>query len=209
MELQITDHPLLECRAVSTTFNRRLGELSTPQGVIELMPSKCNARLNSDDNIRKLVRDMLRHSGFKPTGRSKPASEYLLKAAAAEKLGSINVPVDIGNVVSLHSGLPISVIDLDLVHAPLKIDVAPISSKYVFNQSGQEIDISNLICLFDQNGPCANAVKDSQRTKTTESTIRTLTIIWGSKQLKNRTDETIEWLMDLSRQFELQLVSFR
>ena len=33
--------------------------------------------------------------------------------------------------------------------------------------SGQAIDVSGLLCLFDAEGPCANGVKDSQRFKDT------------------------------------------
>jgi hypothetical protein len=40
----------------------------------------------------------------------------------------------------------------------------PERSTYVFNQSGQTIDVAGLLCLFDSDGPCGNAVKDSQRT---------------------------------------------
>ena len=44
---------------------------------------------------------MMRHGGYKPTGRGKPASEYLVKAAGNGKLGAINLAVDSCNVVSL------------------------------------------------------------------------------------------------------------
>ena len=56
------------------------------------------------------MRDLLRHSGFKPTGRSKPASEYLIKATEQGALSSINVAMDACNAVSLHIVLPINVV---------------------------------------------------------------------------------------------------
>ena len=52
-------------------------------------------------------------------------SEFLLRAATAGELGSINLAVDLCNVVSLHSGLPISVVDRDRVSAPLHLGIAP------------------------------------------------------------------------------------
>ena len=55
--------------------------------------------------------------------------------------------------------------------APLSVDLAPAGSSYVFNQSDQVIDVSRLLCLSDADGPCACAVKDAQRTKTTAATI--------------------------------------
>ena len=130
--------------------------------------------------IRKDVRDVLRHGGYKPTGRGKPASEYLVKAAA-KGLRSINLAVDACNVVSLHSGLPISVVDLDRAAAPLSVAIADADASYVFNASGQEIRLGGLLCLHDAEGPCANAVKDSQRTKTHDGTTRTLSLVWGAK----------------------------
>ena len=139
---------------------------------------------------------MLRHGGFKPTGRSKPASEYLIKAIekgwfTTEK--GINLAVDACNVVSLHSGLPISVIDLDKTSGPLEIKLCASDTSYVFNPTGQTIDVSGLISLHDEQGPCAGPVKDSQRTKTHDETQHTLSIIWGTKDLPGRTQSAYDW----------------
>ena len=79
---------------------------------------------------------------------------------------SINAAVDVCNIVSLHSGLPISVVDLAKATPPFRVAVAAAGSSYVFNASGQTIDLGGLLCLCDADGPCANAVKDAQRTKT-------------------------------------------
>lgn len=195
--LTIEDHPLLSHRSFVTEFSTSLGELSSPQELLELMKLDAAAPLQSSDEIRLTVRDLLRHGGFKPTGRSKPASEYLIKAATQGVLSTINVAVDACNVVSLHSGIPISVVDLDLVSQPLRVAIAEKGDSYVFNQSGQEIDIGGLLCLFDAEGPCANAVKDSQRTKTSEKTCRTLTLIWGPNNLVERVDQAEKWYREL------------
>ena len=119
--------------------------------------------------------------------------ESLIKIAAQGALSSINVAVDTCNAVSLHSGLPISVVDLDLARDPFRVGLAPQQSIYAFHQSGQTIDVSRLLCLFDAEGPCANAVKDSQRTKTRTDTRRTLSLIWGTNQLPGRAEETEAW----------------
>jgi DNA/RNA-binding domain of Phe-tRNA-synthetase-like protein len=143
---------------------------------------------------------LLRHDGFKPTGRSKPASEYLLKAVRDNLLSSINLAVDACNVVSLHSGLPISVVDLDRTREPLRVGMAPAGASYVFNSSGQTIDLGGLLCLFDADGPCANAVKDAQRTKTTADTRQTLSLIWGTNVLPNRAAQAATWYRKLLEQ---------
>ena len=109
----------------------------------------------------------------------------------------INVAVDACNAVSLHSGLPISVVDLELTGEPFRVGIAPQESSYVFNASGQTIDVSGLLCLFDVSGPCANAVKDSQRTKTHEMTRRTLSLIWGTKELPGRAGKAETWYCEL------------
>src|SRR5437868_5356398 len=110
--LTVDAHPLLDLRAFVTTFPHPLGELPSPPDLQALLALDVPAPLNSDDTVREAVRQLLRHGGFKPTGRSKPAAEYLLKAAAEGRLASINVAVDACNATSLHSGLPISVVDM-------------------------------------------------------------------------------------------------
>jgi DNA/RNA-binding domain of Phe-tRNA-synthetase-like protein len=108
--------------------------------------------------------------------------------------------VDICNAVSLHSGLPISVVDLDLAKPPLRIGVAKPEASYVFNAAGQTIDLGGLLCLFDAEGPCGNAVKDAQRTKTSATTGRTLTVIWGTNELPGRAAAAEAWYRQLLQQ---------
>ena len=117
--------------------------------------------------------------------------------AVGEALASINAAVDACNVASRHSGLPISVVDLDRARAPFRTDLAPLDARYVFNASGQQIDLGGLLCLFDAEGPCANAVKDSQRTKTHAGTTRTFSIVWGTTALPGRTEATAKWYREL------------
>jgi DNA/RNA-binding domain of Phe-tRNA-synthetase-like protein len=173
--------------------------LETTPEVLELLSLAGQAPLHSSDDVRAAVRDLLRHGGFKPTGRSKPASEYLMRAANEGMLSSINVAVDVCNAVSLHSGLPISVVDVDLVREPLRVGIAPERSAYVFNSAGQTIDVGGLLCLCDAAGPCASAVKDSQRTKTHPGTRRTLSLIGGTRQLPARAADTDTWYRGLLR----------
>jgi DNA/RNA-binding domain of Phe-tRNA-synthetase-like protein len=154
------------------------------------------------------VRDLLRQAGYKPTGRGKPASEFLLGAAAEGPLNSINLAVDACNGVSLHSGLPISVVDLHRAREPLSIQVAGPEARYVFNASGQTIDLEGLLCLFDAEGPCANAVKDAQRTKTHAGTRRTLSIVWGTNALPGRTAAVARWYRTLLEEAGATTASF-
>ena len=198
--LQVDPHPLLRVAAFTTAFPAPLGELATPQAVLDALAVDAPAPLRRDEEVRTAVRDLLRHGGYKPTGRGKPASEYLVRAATEGALGAINLAVDACNAVSLHSGLPISVVDLDRARAPFRIGVAPEGASYAFNASGQEIDLAGLLCLFDADGPCANAVRDAQRTKTRAETRSTLSVVWGCAGFKARLADTERWYRALLEQ---------
>ena len=86
--LTIDEHPTLALRAFQTEFARPLGELESPAWLTELFALDSDAPLQRDDDSRKLSRDLLRHGGYKPTGRGKPASEYLVRAAGDGALRS-------------------------------------------------------------------------------------------------------------------------
>jgi DNA/RNA-binding domain of Phe-tRNA-synthetase-like protein len=197
MNLTLEPHPLLDLAVFTTTFSAPPGR---DEGVLAWLKVDAPAPVKADDAARAAVRDLLRHGGYKPTGRGKPASEYLVRAVGEGALTSINAAVDACNVASLHSGLPISVVDLDTVRAPLKVGLAAEGTSYVFNAGGQVIDVGGLLCLFDAVGPCANAVKDSQRTKTSATTLRTLSVVWGAKALVGRTAATVQWYRALLEQ---------
>jgi DNA/RNA-binding domain of Phe-tRNA-synthetase-like protein len=193
----VDSHPLLDLRAFVTRFPQPLCEVPTPHDLAALFSAEAEAPLKSDDAVRDAVRRLLRHGGFRPTGRSKPASEYLLRAAGEGKLSSINLAVDVANIVSLHSGLPISVVDVAALREPLRIAVAGPDDRYVFNTAGQVIDLAGLLCLFDAEGACANAVKDAQRTKTSPATRETLSLVWGTHALPGRAAATETWYREL------------
>jgi DNA/RNA-binding domain of Phe-tRNA-synthetase-like protein len=198
--LTLDAHPLLDLQAFTTAYTRPLGDMPSPAELHALLRLDAPAPLHSDDAVREAVRQLLRHGGFKAAGRSKPASEYLLRAGGEGKLASINVAVDACNAVSLHSGLPISVVDLDAARAPFRVGIAPAGANYVFNGSGQTIDLAGLLCLFDAEGPCANAVKDAQRTKTGPQTRRTFSLVWGTVALPGRANQTAAWYRSLLEQ---------
>lgn len=182
MTIPIEPHPLLIPALFITHFPHPLESTPSPDWLTDLLRIDAPAPIQRTEETRAAVRDLLRHGGYKPTGRGKPASEYLVRAAGEGSLSSINTAVDVCNVVSLHSGLPISLVDFDRAVPPLHIAVAGEGVSFIFNASGQEIALDGLLCLFDAEGPCANAVKDSQRTKTHPGTMQTLTVIWGTKE---------------------------
>jgi DNA/RNA-binding domain of Phe-tRNA-synthetase-like protein len=198
MNVTVAPYPGLAVHTLAATFARPLGELPSPPWLLELLRAGAPAPLASSDALRGAVRDLLRRHGYRPTGRGKPSSEYLVGAVLDGRLGAINAAVDAGNAVSLHSGLPISVVDLDRCRGALRVEVPPAGSSYVFNRSGQTIDVAGLLSLFDDDGPCANAVKDAQRTKTSPETTRVLAVVWGVAVPDGaHAERTAAWLREL------------
>ncbi len=194
----VEKHPLLLARVFVSTFPTPLGQFPSPVQLIDqFLKLDCDSPCNRSDGIRTGIRAMLRNPGFKPSGRNKPASEYLVQAAEKQTLGTINPAVDICNIVSLNSGFPISVIDLARATGPFSISICPSDSEYVFNPAGQILKLDGLICLHDADGPCANGVKDAQRTKTDDFTTSTLSVIWGSNEFCREVDAAQQWYVQL------------
>jgi DNA/RNA-binding domain of Phe-tRNA-synthetase-like protein len=197
LHIEVEDHPILRPAAFTTGFPKPLGEMEVPSWLRDLLSMEADAPVHRDEPLRMAVRDMLRHWGHKPAGRGKPASEYLARAVDRDELSSINAAVDVCNVVSLHSGFPIALVDLDLARPPFRVAPGVPEDAYVFNASGQEMSLKGLICLIDRAGPCANPVKDAQRTKTHEGTTRTLTVMWGVACFEERRDSAVAWYREI------------
>lgn len=129
------------------------------------------------------VRGMLRFGKYKPTGRGKPSSEYLLAAALTGEFPLVNGPVDVNNAVSLECGYPASVFDMELCGSELLLRRGIAGESYIFNPSGQIIDVQDLPCVCRREGnawlPCGNPVKDSMATKTRESTRNVAAVIYA------------------------------
>ena len=195
--LEIASHPLLDLATFSATLAAPLADTPSPDWLKDLLRLDAEAPVKRSEATRQAVRDLLRQGGYKPTGRGKPASEYLVRAAEEGSLSSINAVVDACNAASLHSGLPISVVDLELTAPPLRVAIAAPEAKYVFNASGHEIDVEGLLCLHDADGPCANAVKDSQRTKTRPETTRVLVLVWGTSAAPGQAATTAAWYREM------------
>ena len=195
------EHPYLDVEVISTELGTAVGSLTSPVDLVNMLSLSYPSPFENSADLKSAVRRLLRHGGFKPSGRNKPASEYLVQAVSKNRLSSINPVVDAVNVASLHSGLPISVVDADKLAGTPHLVLGRTDERYIFNASGQVIDIDGLLCLADDEGPCANAVKDSQRTKTAVATTRILTIIWGTSELPGRTQAVGEFYRQLLDQY--------
>ncbi len=140
------------------------------------------ARATLPEAVRAAVRDVLRRHGYKPTGRGKPASEYLFQAAGEGRFPRINNLVDINNLLSLETGWPCSVLDRDRTGDELVVRPGAAGESYVFNQAGQAIDVAGLTCLARRGGaPLANPVKDSMAAKVGDDTRRVVALLYAPR----------------------------
>jgi DNA/RNA-binding domain of Phe-tRNA-synthetase-like protein len=135
------------------------------------------------DARKAAVRTMLRFGSYKPAGRSKPSSEYLLGAALAGDFPRVNVPVDVNNAISVEWGYPASIFDAQRTGLELLLRRGMEGESYAFNQSGQLIALEDLLCICrkveDEWQPCGNPVKDSMATKVTASTTGIVAVIFA------------------------------
>lgn len=115
------------------------------------------------------VRSMLRYGSYRPAGRAKPSSEYLLAAALEGGFPSVSYAVDAANLVSLRTGYPISILDLAKAGSDFLLRRGREGESYVFNAGGQVIELRDLLCVCRAQGgayvPTANPVRDSMATK--------------------------------------------
>ena len=135
--------------------------------------------------VKESVRKLLKRGGFKPSGRNKPAGEYLAQAARENRFPRINNLVDVNNLFSLETGLPASLLDLRAFKARACLRTGKPGEKYVFNSAGQEIDLEGLICVCGEGNspegiPLGNPVKDSMAGKLTADTESVLGVIYAA-----------------------------
>ncbi|HEY7120366.1 MAG TPA: phenylalanine--tRNA ligase beta subunit-related protein [Tepidisphaeraceae bacterium] len=149
--------------------------------------------------VKDAVRAMLRKGGFKPAGRNKPASEYLAQCAREGRFPRINNLVDINNLLSLESGLPISLLDLAAVGENVEIRCGRHGERYVFNPTGQEIELEGLICVCARQDdgvsiPLGNPIKDSMTGKLKDHTRDVIGVIYSSIQAS--CESTLQIVVD-------------
>ena len=169
-ELRIGPSP----HGLAARIARRIGEMKEP--------------FDGEEESKKKVRSLLRHGSYKPSGRGKPASEYLLESAREGSFPSINNAVDALNFVSLGSQLPISLIDTrktDTVSFRLRRGRE--GESFVFNRSGQVLQLRDLllVSVLPSDEPRATPVKDCQRTNVDEGTSQALAVIYSPPDLKD------------------------
>lgn len=157
-----------------------------------------------EEEAKNAVRSLLRFGKYKPSGRGKPASEYLLEAAREGSFPSINNAVDALNLVSMRSRLPISLIDTEKAGGTsFRLRRGREGEQYVFNRSGQVLGLQDLllVSILPADEPLATPVKDCQRTKVDEGTREALAVIYAPAAMADRLEQA-------TRELERELLSF-
>ncbi len=158
-----------------------------PPGFDAFLDALCRARQHALpeglEGRRAAIRGLLRNGAYKPTGRAKPATEYLLRTAAEGQFPRISAPVDVCNALCIEHLLPISLWDVERAGAEdFTFRLGRAGEAYVFNGGGQEIALDDLIvgCRSADDAPIVNPVKDSLATKTTGETRRVAAVVYSS-----------------------------
>lgn len=185
VENLLTDRPLTA--GIVTAEGVRAGLHSDPELRSEL--EDLVARRAHEDFppsvTRSAVRALLRTPAYKPSGRGKPASEYLAGAAASGTFPFIDDLVDANNLASLSTGLPCSMLDADRFEGHLRLRHGRPGESYVFNPAGQEISLEGLLvaCRGRDDAPLGNPVKDSLEGKVGPDTRRIVAVVYAPTTL--------------------------
>lgn len=176
---------------IETFCERLLARISSAQA----------ADLSYQRGRRDAVRRFLRQGSFKPSGRNRPANEFLLRQLlATSSFNFISNLVDINNFLSLKYFLPMSVLDRDKFANALVIRLGQPGEQYVFNPSGHEISLEGLIVVaggdVESSIPLGSPVKDSMVGKISPDTTSALAVIYAPlDEVSEREMESIlsEW----------------
>jgi DNA/RNA-binding domain of Phe-tRNA-synthetase-like protein len=141
----------------------RIAKLSDPRAILE-----APAILATRAGYKALGKDPARYRG---------SAEALLRRLIAGKgLPRINSVVDVINLISVDSRLPIGL--YDLAHVEGGIEFRPGRAGETYKGIGKyELNLEGLPLFADAKGPHGSATSDSERTMVTENTKRVLAIL--------------------------------
>jgi DNA/RNA-binding domain of Phe-tRNA-synthetase-like protein len=127
----------------------------------------------------------------KDPGRYRGSAEALLRRVISAKgLPQINAVVDVINLVSVESRLPIGLYDLALVQGDIVFRAGRAGETYK-GIGKYDLNLESLPLFADEAGPHGSATSDSERTMVTAETTRVLAILvsfGGAESLQGFTD---------------------
>lgn len=133
----------------------------------------------------------------KDPARYRGSAEALLRRVVAGKgLPKINAVVDVINLVSVESRLPVGLYDLDKVNGDITFRAGRAGESYP-GIGKFDLNLESLPVFADQTGPHGSPTSDSERTMVTAETKRVLGVIvsfGGSEGLDRWTQRMIDLL---------------
>ncbi|MDX1431267.1 MAG: phenylalanine--tRNA ligase beta subunit-related protein [Gammaproteobacteria bacterium] len=141
-----------------------------------------DASLAEHDTVA-LVRRLFKASGIDPT-RYRPASEALVRRIVkGQGLYRINALVDINNLCSVESLLPLGCYDADRLEGEIHVRIGRTDESY--EGIGREINIAGKLVGVDALGPFGSPIADSSRSKITESTRNALLLVYAPCEIED------------------------
>lgn len=155
-------------------------------------------------------RKVLKALGTDPS-RYRISSERLLRRVVkGEGLPQVNLLVDLANVWSVVTGLPIGLYDADRLAGPdLSFGVGRADERY-FTLAGSELETLGKPILRDGVDPCGSPLTDSVRTATHGATNRCLAVLYGPPLYDGEEfDRHLDLLADWMRHFASGKITWR
>src|SRR5215472_9466481 len=176
----------LKAKYAKTALGCVQAEVETGSTTAELEEAlrRCEERIVKLGDPRAILEApaiLATRSGYKALGkdpaRYRGSAEALLRRIIAGKgLPRINTVVDVINLVSVESRLPIGLYDLDQVDGPIEFRAGRPGETYK-GIGKYDLNLEGLPLFADARGPHGSATRDSERTRVTETTKRVLAIM--------------------------------
>ena len=207
MEIRIASELKAKCpKAALGCVEAEVDTGATPPGLDEALRS-CEERIAKLPEPRAVLEAssiVATRAGYKALGkdpaRYRGSAEALLRRLIAGKgVPRINNVVDVINLVSLESRLPIGLYDLAHVAGSIQFRAGRAGETYK-GIGKYDLNLEGLPLFADALGPHGSSTSDSERTMVTEATTRVLAIIisfGGASAL----DSAVERMNDLLETF--------
>jgi DNA/RNA-binding domain of Phe-tRNA-synthetase-like protein len=149
-------------------------------GVVEEAKRRFAGAALTDEPLVGDVRRLFKSVGIDPS-RYRASSEALLRRIVKDQeLYYINALVDINNICSIESLLPIGSYDHERISGDVTVRIGTEDESY--QGIGREINISGKLVGADNEGPFGSPIADSDRTKVAEQTRQALVLVYAPPQ---------------------------
>jgi DNA/RNA-binding domain of Phe-tRNA-synthetase-like protein len=218
-EVKIASELKVKCpNAVLACLQAEVATGATPAALDELLGA-CEERIAKLPEPRAMLEAAAitaTRAGYKALGkdpaRYRGSAEALLRRLIAGKgMPRINNVVDVINLVSVESRLPVGLYDLAHVEGPVEFRAGREGETYK-GIGKYDLNLEGLPVFADAKGPHGSPTSDSERTMVTEATNRVVAIIvsFGGASSLNTAAKRMTELLELyaaGREIDCKIVS--